>query len=77
MQLAINDKFPTKHFFIQALEIWFVIDGAYDTNIYCNDDLHLGVVWIGFSIQQFARIQVGHVKAKFKIVQHNFNLEWN
>jgi Ca2+-dependent lipid-binding protein len=46
-------------------------------SIYCNDDLHLGVVWIGVGIQQFIRIQVGHVKAETKIVSHNFNPKWN
>jgi hypothetical protein len=35
-------------------------------------------VWcVGANIQQFARIQVGHVKAEIKIAPHNLNLEWN
>jgi hypothetical protein len=35
-------------------------------------------VWcVGAGIQQFARIQVGHVKAETKIVPHNLNPEWN
>jgi hypothetical protein len=51
MQLAKNGELPTIHFLIQMLEIsieiWFVIDGSYDMNIYCNDDVHLGVVCWG------------------------------
>jgi Ca2+-dependent lipid-binding protein len=46
-------------------------------SIYCNDDLHLGVLWIGDGIQQFVRIQMGHVKAETKIVSHNLNPKWN
>jgi Ca2+-dependent lipid-binding protein len=46
-------------------------------SIYCNDDLHLGVVWIGVGTQQFVRIQVGQVKVETMIVSHNFNPKWN
>jgi hypothetical protein len=45
-------------------------------SIYCNDDLHLGVMWIGAGIQQFVRIQMWHVKAETK-VSHNLNPKWN
>jgi hypothetical protein len=45
-------------------------------SIYCNDDLHLGVVCWGWHTI-VARIQVGHVKVETKIVPHNFDLEWH
>ncbi len=45
-------------------------------SIYCNDDLHLGVVCWGWHTI-VVRIQVGHVNVETKIVPHNFDLEWH
>ncbi len=32
--------------------------------IYCNDDLHLGVVWIGAGIQQFYKDTSGACESR-------------